>query len=79
MSLSFREYLSKRTRGYTPLGVFLMSVRDDAEFAAISSKEELEVYLKHRKIGPGGRVSAHAIWKNYEDANRSLRASNVDS
>ena len=65
MSLLFREYLARRRTKYSPTSNFLHTLLGDDEFAAVTSREELDAYLARRRIAPNGRVHAHAVWKSY--------------
>jgi hypothetical protein len=69
-TLSFREYVSTRQTRYSQISAFLRGVIHDERFLAVNSREELDAYLVRRKIGPNGRMHAHAIWKSYLTAKK---------
>jgi hypothetical protein len=75
MSLTFREYLSTRRKRYTPLSAFLAKLIRDDDFAAISSREELDAYLARQDLEPNERSHAHTVWRGYLNAKKK-RASN---
>ena len=64
--LPFRTYLKRRSKRYTPVSIFLTAALvHDEDFAALNSREELEVYLTLHKVGPNGTLLAHTVWNSY--------------
>ena len=73
MSLSFREYLSQRSRRYTATSRFVFEMMHDDGFSAITTREELDRYLDRRQIGPNGRIHANEVWLSYLNAKKRHR------
>jgi hypothetical protein len=65
LKLSFRTYLRRRSKRYTPESIFLTALVQDDDFAALGSREELNAYLAVHKVGPNGRLLAHTVWNSY--------------
>jgi len=78
LKLSFRTYLRRRSKRYTPESIFLTALVQDDDFAALSSREELNAYLAVHKVGPNGRLLAHTVWNSYLVA-RNVRAARLNA
>ena len=82
--LSFRTYLRRRSKRYTPVSstpvsIFLAALARDDDFAAINSREEVDAYLAFHEVGPNGSLLAHTVWNGYLIAKnrRTARLSRV--
>jgi hypothetical protein len=65
LKLPFRTYLRRRSKRHAPESICLTALIHDDDFAALSSREELNAYLARHKIGPNGRLLAHTVWNSY--------------
>jgi|SRR4051794_15209018 hypothetical protein len=67
--LSFREYMLKRSRRYTPASAFVQFVLKDERFLAINPREDLDAYLRQHNVVPNERIYV-AVWSSYLNARK---------
>ena len=77
--LSFRTYLRRRSKRYTPESIFLTALVHDDDFAALNSREELDAYLALHKVGPNGTLHAHTVWNSYLIAKNRRRHASMEA
>jgi hypothetical protein len=72
--LSFRDYILNRNRAFTPTGYFIEAAKNDSEFLAVTSAEELEQYLAAKQLPASSREHARTVWHTYLNALKRLQA-----
>lgn len=68
--LSFREYILKRTKRYSPGSGFVQSAMKDDHFLAVKSHSELDEYLRNHTVAAKERSYGDALWNGYMNAKK---------
>jgi N-formylglutamate amidohydrolase len=67
-SLSFRDYVLNRNRVFTPTGTFFETAKNDSNFLAVTSADDLEHYLTAKQMPAASKEHARTVWRAYLNA-----------